>query len=117
MGAANGSVLHPPKTGVDLTFLAAVVLAAACIPIITLWLNAEGILLLLRQEPEVARLAGVYLKWLTLGLPAYAFNAIARRYFQSQGNTNRTTSSRAAELTNSRFIHCPYKYHSVHCSD
>lgn len=62
------------------------VLAAACIPIITLWLNAEGILLLLRQEPEVARLAGVYLKWLTLGLPAYAFNAIARRYFQSQGN-------------------------------
>jgi hypothetical protein len=65
--------------------LLAVVLAAICVPIIMIWFNAEAILLLLKQEAEVARLAGLYLRWLILGLPAYAFNAIARRYFQSQG--------------------------------
>lgn len=43
-----------------------------------IWFNAEPILLLLRQEPEVARLAGIYLKWASLGLPAYAFNCISR---------------------------------------
>jgi multidrug resistance protein, MATE family len=61
------------------------VLTAALVPILTVWFNAEAILLILKQEPEVARLAGLYLRWLSLGLPAYAFNAVARRYFQSQG--------------------------------
>jgi MATE family multidrug resistance protein len=48
------------------------------------WFNAESILLVLKQEPEVARLAALYLRWVSLGLPAYAFNCISRRYFQSQ---------------------------------
>lgn len=43
-----------------------------------IWFNAESILLLLRQEPEVAHLAGVYLKWATLGLPAYGYENILR---------------------------------------
>ncbi|KAG8213055.1 MATE efflux family protein [Butyriboletus roseoflavus] len=55
------------------------------IPILAIWLRAEPILLALNQEPEVARLAGVYLRWASLGLPAYTFNCISRRYFQSQG--------------------------------
>ncbi|CDO73899.1 hypothetical protein BN946_scf185016.g56 [Trametes cinnabarina] len=46
---------------------------------------SESILLFLKQEPEVARLAAVYLRWAAIGLPAYAFNSISRRYFQSQG--------------------------------
>ncbi|KAF8135004.1 MATE efflux family protein [Boletus edulis] len=54
-------------------------------PIIAIWLNAEPILLALNQEPEVARLAAIYLRWASLGLPAYTFNCISRRYFQSQG--------------------------------
>ncbi|KAF9220728.1 MATE efflux family protein [Gyrodon lividus] len=54
-------------------------------PIAAIWLNAEPILLALNQEPEVARLAGVYLRCACLGLPAYSFNCISRRYFQSQG--------------------------------
>ncbi|KAF8839681.1 MATE efflux family protein [Paxillus ammoniavirescens] len=54
-------------------------------PIAAVWLNAEPILLALNQEPEVAGLAGVYLRCALLGLPAYAFNCISRRYFQSQG--------------------------------
>lgn len=63
----------------------AVVVAFTLIPMFVIWFNAEPILLLLRQEEEVARLAGIYLKWASLGLPAYAFNCISRRYFQSQG--------------------------------
>ena len=47
-------------------------------PIAGIWLNAEDILLILRQEPEVAHLAGLYLKWLTLGLPGYGFNSVCR---------------------------------------
>jgi multidrug resistance protein, MATE family len=41
-------------------------------------MNAETILLALRQEPEIAHLAGLYLKWFSLGLPGYAFNAVLR---------------------------------------
>ncbi len=50
-----------------------------------IWFNAEAILLSLRQDPEVAHLASVYLRWVSLGLPAYAFNCTSRRYFQAQG--------------------------------
>lgn len=47
-------------------------------PILFVWFNAESILLALRQDPEVARLAALYLKWLSIGLPAHAFNAVSR---------------------------------------
>ncbi|KAG2366411.1 MATE efflux family protein [Suillus spraguei] len=62
-----------------------IVVAISLIPMFAIWFNAEPILLLLKQDPEVARLAGIYLKWASIGLPAYAFNCISRRYFQSQG--------------------------------
>ncbi|VDC07465.1 unnamed protein product [Peniophora sp. CBMAI 1063] len=62
-----------------------VVMAICLIPIFAIWFNAEAILLMLQQEPEIARLAGLYLKYVSIGLPAYAFNSISRRYFQSQG--------------------------------
>ncbi|KAG9313749.1 MATE efflux family protein [Chiua virens] len=55
------------------------------VPICVIWLNGEALLLALRQEPEVAKLAGVYLQWAVFCLPAYAFNCISRRYFQAQG--------------------------------
>ncbi|KAI1798396.1 MATE efflux family protein [Ganoderma leucocontextum] len=63
----------------------AVVMAAALVPIMFVWWSSESILLFLKQEPEVARFASIYLKYASFGLPAYAFNAISRRYFQSQG--------------------------------
>jgi hypothetical protein len=47
-------------------------------PVFIIWFNAESILLLLRQDPEVAHLAAVYLKWSSFGLPAYSFNYISR---------------------------------------
>ncbi|KDR72491.1 hypothetical protein GALMADRAFT_252589 [Galerina marginata CBS 339.88] len=62
-----------------------VVTFASLIPMFFIWFNAESILLFLKQDPEVASLAAVYLRWVSLGLPAYAFNCISRRYFQSQG--------------------------------
>lgn len=62
-----------------------VILGVICIPIAFCWASAESILLFLRQDPEVAHLAAVFLRWAILGLPAYAFNQISRRYFQAQG--------------------------------
>ncbi|KAG2342759.1 MATE efflux family protein [Suillus weaverae] len=62
-----------------------VVTTATLIPVLMIWFNAESILLLLRQDPEVAHLAAVYLRWASFGLPAYSFNCVSRRYFQSQG--------------------------------
>ena len=39
-----------------------------------IWLNAEPILLFLNQEPEVAHLASIYLRWASLGLPGIVLN-------------------------------------------
>ena len=40
-----------------------------CQPMYLMWFNAEGLLLLLKQDPAVAHLAAVYLRWMSLGLP------------------------------------------------
>ncbi|KAE9395988.1 mate-domain-containing protein [Gymnopus androsaceus JB14] len=55
------------------------------VPMLCVWLNAEGILILLRQDREVARLASRYLARLALGLPAFALTTITKRFFQAQG--------------------------------
>lgn len=34
-----------------------------------IWFNAEALLLFLKQDPEVAHLAAIYLRWVSLGLP------------------------------------------------
>ncbi|OCB85869.1 multidrug/Oligosaccharidyl-lipid/Polysaccharide flippase [Sanghuangporus baumii] len=62
-----------------------IIMGIILIPIGSIWFYAEPILLLLRQDPEVASLSALYLRWALLGLPAYSFNQISRRYFQSQG--------------------------------
>ncbi|KAG6333588.1 hypothetical protein ID866_5504 [Astraeus odoratus] len=51
-----------------------VLICIALVPVLAVWFHAEPILLALKQEPEIASLAGTYLKWASLGLPAYAFN-------------------------------------------
>jgi len=61
-----------------------VVVSACLIPMYIIFFNAEVILLSLKQDPEVARLASAYLRWVSLGLPAYGFNCTSRRYFQAQ---------------------------------
>lgn len=37
------------------------------------WYNAEDILLFLKQDPEVAHLAAIYLRWISFGLPGEVF--------------------------------------------
>ncbi|QRV82038.1 MATE efflux family protein [Ceratobasidium sp. AG-Ba] len=61
-----------------------VLMACLLVPISVVWFNVEHIFLYLRQDPEVARLGALYLKCSVLQLPAYAFNAVVRRYFQAQ---------------------------------
>ena len=55
------------------------------IPIGVIWLAAEKILLVLVPEPEVARLAGLYLKIVLIGAPGYAAFEAGKRYVQAQG--------------------------------
>lgn len=55
------------------------------IPIAVLWLNAEAILRRIVPEPEIAILAGRYLKVLVLGAPGYACFESGKRFVQAQG--------------------------------
>lgn len=55
------------------------------LPIAVVWLFSDVILLKVVPEPEVAHLAGLYLKILILGLPGCATFESAKRYFQAQG--------------------------------
>lgn len=65
------------------------VIALGAMPsIFTIWFNAESILLFLKQDPEVAHKAALYLRSLSFGLPGYAANCILKKYFQAQGKYN-----------------------------
>ncbi|KAJ9495601.1 hypothetical protein LTR99_004834 [Exophiala xenobiotica] len=55
------------------------------IPIAIVWLFAEEILMVIVPEPEVARLAGLYLKVVIAGAPGYAAFEAGKRYTQAQG--------------------------------
>ena len=55
------------------------------IPIAIIWLTADKILIALVPEPEVARLAGLYLKVVLAGAPGYAAFEAGKRYVQAQG--------------------------------
>jgi MATE family multidrug resistance protein len=45
-----------------------------CQPTYCIWFSAESILLFLKQDPEVAHLAAVYLRWVSFGLPGMIFS-------------------------------------------
>lgn len=55
------------------------------IPIAIFWLFAERLLNLIVPEPEVAELAGLYLRVVLAGAPGYALFEAAKRYAQAQG--------------------------------
>ncbi|CAH9116505.1 unnamed protein product [Cuscuta epithymum] len=50
----------------------------------TVWWFSDHILILLKQEPEIAKLAGLYLKFLIPGLFAYGFLQNLLRFMQTQ---------------------------------
>ncbi|KAI9490952.1 mate-domain-containing protein [Zychaea mexicana] len=61
------------------------ILSVLFIPIAIVWWNATRILLALNQEPELALHAGIFLRYLLLGAPAFiAFEGI-KKYLQAQG--------------------------------
>ncbi|RPA83430.1 multidrug and toxin extrusion protein 2 [Ascobolus immersus RN42] len=55
------------------------------IPISMVWWNGEQILRMMIPEPELARLAGLYLRVLAFGMPGHALFECGRRYTQAQG--------------------------------
>lgn len=61
------------------------VVASALPIVILLWLNAERLLLLLGQEPEIAHKARLFLSVLSIGLPGHAIFELCRRFLQAQG--------------------------------
>ncbi|KAI9025962.1 mate-domain-containing protein [Phycomyces nitens] len=60
-------------------------LSVLYIPVCVLWWFAESVFLLLRQDPEVARLAGCYVRWMILGAPAFAIFEALKKMLQAQG--------------------------------
>lgn len=61
------------------------ILLLTCFPCWAVLVNTELILLLVRQEPEVARLAQVYVKIFMPVLPVIFMFSLQTRYLQSQG--------------------------------
>ncbi|XP_033833434.1 multidrug and toxin extrusion protein 1 isoform X2 [Periophthalmus magnuspinnatus] len=64
---------------------AILILLLACFPCWAILINTEPILLGVRQEPEIARLAQMYVKIFMPALPAAFMFALQIRYLQNQG--------------------------------
>lgn len=60
-------------------------LAIMFVPIIVIWMNTESLLLALRQQPELARLSGQYMKVFLIGAPGFAIFETLKRFLQAQG--------------------------------
>uniref|UniRef100_A0A665T979 Solute carrier family 47 member 3 n=1 Tax=Echeneis naucrates TaxID=173247 RepID=A0A665T979_ECHNA len=71
------------KVGVILQ-RAVLILTLACFPCWAILINTEPILLAFRQEPEVARLAQMYVKVFMPALPATFMYSLLSRYLQNQ---------------------------------
>ncbi|CAK7199959.1 hypothetical protein SEUCBS139899_002647 [Sporothrix eucalyptigena] len=56
-----------------------------CVPIATVWVYSEEILVNLVPEREIAALAGLYLRILVFSMPASAVFECSKRYMQAQG--------------------------------
>ncbi|CAO3591054.1 unnamed protein product [Absidia cylindrospora] len=62
-----------------------VFLAALFLPIMALWWFAQDVFLLLRQEQQVALLAGRFVQWMILALPAFGLFESLKKMLQAQG--------------------------------
>lgn len=69
------------------------VLALLFVPIACVWLNATSIMLKFNQDPELAEFAGLFLKYLLPGAPAYIAFEATKRYLQAQGIMHASTCS------------------------
>lgn len=60
-------------------------LGVVTVPIIITWLFSEQLLRVIIPQPELAALAGQYLRILTIGAPGYALFEAGKRFMQAQG--------------------------------
>jgi Na+-driven multidrug efflux pump len=61
-----------------------VILLVTCVPITAVWVDAERLLIFMKQDPEIAREAGRYLRWMIPDLVALAGAQPVRVYLRSQ---------------------------------
>ena len=54
-------------------------------PLAVIWWNAELVLTPILPDRKVASLAGLYMRVMTLCIPAFALFECGKRYFQAQG--------------------------------
>ncbi|KAI9320209.1 mate-domain-containing protein [Dichotomocladium elegans] len=64
---------------------ALLILSLLLLPVAVVWWNATRILLALDQEPELAHKAGLFLRCLLLGVPAFVGFEAIKKYLQAQG--------------------------------
>lgn len=60
-------------------------LAIIMMPVLVIWLNTESLMLALKQDPEIAKLSGQYMKVAVLGAPGFAIFETLKRFLQAQG--------------------------------
>lgn len=61
------------------------ILTVAVLPAVCLWLNTESVMLLLQQDPCVAKLTGEYVQVFILSLPGIVVLIMVQRYLLAQG--------------------------------
>ena len=57
--------------------------ALLCFPLAALWLNLETILLIFHQDPDVAKVAGQFISYLSIYLPVVQLSYVTLKLFQS----------------------------------
>uniref|UniRef100_A0ABI7YR59 Solute carrier family 47 member 2 n=1 Tax=Felis catus TaxID=9685 RepID=A0ABI7YR59_FELCA len=67
------------------SFRGILILMLCCFPCWAIFINTDCILLLLKQEPEVSRIAQIYVMIFIRALPAAFLFQLQTRYLQSQG--------------------------------
>ncbi|KAF9930020.1 hypothetical protein FBU30_000933 [Linnemannia zychae] len=81
---------HPHTLGLHLQ-RAILVLMLLFVPIAGVWLSSEYIFMLLGQEEALAQHAGLFLKGLLPGAPAFLIFECVKKYLQAQGNMHAST--------------------------
>ncbi|CAG8756500.1 14377_t:CDS:2, partial [Ambispora leptoticha] len=68
-----------------------IIILVGIMPIAMLWWEAERILVILGQDKELSKMAGVYLRYLLPGAPAYLLFESVKKYLQAQGIMHAST--------------------------
>ncbi|KAI7899169.1 mate-domain-containing protein [Cokeromyces recurvatus] len=82
----------PDKTMIGIYLQRAyLILSLVYIPIACVWWRAASIMLYFQQDPQLAHYAGLFLRYLLPGAPAYMAFEATKRYLQAQGIMHAST--------------------------